>query len=299
MQSRSSFVVIWVRFFFLAAAAWSQVTTANVSAFSLEGKQVLVTGSSGGIGKGIALELARRGAKVIVHYHTRKEQAYELQRTLGDSCLGVVFCDFRVSTEIPSFVSNVLDLCGEQGLDVLINNAGVVNVRAMEDDDDELNLWHETMAINLHAPYQISKLALPTLKKASEGGVIINISSIHGEKSNEYMGAYAASKAALNSITRTMAVEFASHNVRVNALSPGVVPVERSQQAFADPVMREAWEERLPLQRCGLIEEIAQACMPLIENDWITGSVWQIDGGMMARANMPNRSRPPKPDPTC
>jgi glucose 1-dehydrogenase len=124
------------------------------------------------------------------------------------------------------------------------------------------------------------------------GGVIINVSSIHGEKSNEYMGAYAASKAALDSLTRTMAIEFAPHNVRVNAIAPGVVPVERTAQAFQDPAIRGAWEERIPLGRVGTVEQVAQACIPLIENEWITGSILQIDGGMMARANMPVRARP-------
>jgi glucose 1-dehydrogenase len=261
--------------------------------YSIEGKRVLVTGSSGGIGKGIALELGRRGAQVIVHYNMREKEAYATQKELGEQCLGVLHCDFREPDSIPSFMDRVQECCKGQGLDILINNAGVVKKLALEDDDQVLSIWHETLAVNLHAPNLLSKLALPQMKtNTNGGGVIINVSSIHGEKSNEYMGAYAASKSALDSLTRTMAIEFAPHNVRVNAISPGVVPVERTAQAFQDPAIRGAWEERMPLGRVGTVEQVAQACIPLIENEWITGSILQIDGGLMARANLPARARP-------
>ena len=113
------------------------------------------------------------------------------------------------------------------------------------------------------------------------------------------MAAYAASKAALESLTRSMAMEWAAHGVRVNAIAPGVVPVERSRDAFADPEAVENWASRIPLHRLGTVEEIAAACIPLLTNEWITGAVWQIDGGMMARSNMPDRPRPLVPGGVC
>mmetsp|Transcript_10891 Transcript_10891/g.25992 ORF Transcript_10891/g.25992 Transcript_10891/m.25992 type:complete len:125 (-) Transcript_10891:128-502(-) len=88
-----------------------------------------------------------------------------------------------------------------------------------------------------------------------------------------------------------------SMNIRVNNIAPGVVPVERTAAAFSDPATMKSWTDRLPLQRTGTVSEIAHACIPLFENDWITGSTWQIDGGMMSRANMPQRPRPPPPPP--
>jgi NAD(P)-dependent dehydrogenase (short-subunit alcohol dehydrogenase family) len=274
-------------------------------AFSLDGKKALVTGSSGGIGMGIAQALVDRGAQVVLHYNERKTEALEFQQVLGSQkCLGAVHCDFRGPPDtLYKFMNQVDTICGGE-LDILVNNAGVVTKLALEDDTDQLTCWHETLAVNLHAPNLLSKLFVKRwtspfsdalLKSDTTNGVIINVSSIHGQRSNEYMGAYAASKAALDSLTRTMAIEYAPYKVRVNAIAPGVVPVERSQSAFSNPSTMKMWCDRLALQRVGTVPEIAQACIPLIENDWITGSIWQVDGGMMARANMPQRERPVPP----
>lgn len=270
---------------------------------AFQGQRALVTGSSGGIGKAIAVQLANMGAKVILHYNSRKAEAMELRDILGSSCLGVLHCDFRDADTIPAFIDSVKECCCEESgrnndgqgcLEILVNNAGIVNKIALE-DDDELSVWQETMAVNLDAPCLISRLALPLMKNVHDGGVIINVSSIHGEKSNEYMGAYAASKAALDSLTKTMAIEFAPYNVRVNAIAPGVVPVERTASYFENATNMNTWTEKLPLKRVGRVEEIARACLPLIENKWVTGSIWSIDGGMMARANFPVRPRPRRP----
>ncbi|KAL3914767.1 MAG: hypothetical protein SGILL_005964, partial [Bacillariaceae sp.] len=267
--------------------------------------KALVTGSAGGIGKGIAQELVNRGAQVVLHYNERKTEALEFQQQLGaEHCLGAVYCDFRDSPKVVhAFMEEVQGQCDGQ-LDILVNNAGVVTKMALEDDSDDISSWHETMMVNLHAPNLLSKLFVKRWSggggehassddhKSEGGGVIINISSIHGERSNEYMGAYAASKAALDSLTRSMAIEYSTYGVRVNAIAPGVVPVERTQAVFANPDISNSWTERLPLERTGTVEEVAKATIPLIENDWITGTIWQIDGGMMARANMPQRDRP-------
>jgi NAD(P)-dependent dehydrogenase (short-subunit alcohol dehydrogenase family) len=277
-----------------------------IQAFSLDGKKALVTGSSGGIGKGIVQALVDRGAKVVLHYNERKTEALLFQEVLGtQKCLGAVHCDFRGPPDsLYEFMKQVYELCDEE-LDILVNNAGIVTKLALEDDTEELSCWHETLTVNLHTPYLLSNLFVKkltstsfdtSLKTDTTKGVIINVSSIHGQRSNEYMGAYAASKAALDSLTRTMAIEYAPYKVRVNAIAPGVVPVERSQLAFSDPSTRKMWCDRLALQRLGTVQEVAQACIPLIENDWITGSIWQVDGGMMARANMPQRDRPVPPN---
>lgn len=334
--------------------------SSSTYAFSLEGKTALVTGSAGGIGKGIAQILVDRGAKVIIHYNTREQEAIQFASDLGpENCLGVLQCDFTGGYDtMKQFMDDVQMLCRQNHyqtveqacntstsendthsrsllppLDVLVNNAGVVSKLALEDDDDRLSTWHSTMDVNLHAPLFLSKLfagahanyqnglRLATTRSDScdnsddnssggdgnadtnsvggtggggGGGVILHVGSIHGERSNEYMGAYAASKAALESITRTMAIEFAPMNIRVNTIAPGVVPVERTAVAFSDRRTMKSWTDRLPLGRTGTVSEIAHACLPLIENDWITGSVWQVDGGMMSRANMPERPRPPR-----
>jgi glucose 1-dehydrogenase len=257
-----------------------------VNSYSIYGKRVLVTGSSGGIGSSIARRLAKEGAQIYLHYNSRKTGALSTRDVIqkeGGICLGIIQCDFRQDENI----YKLFDILPTP-IDILINNAGVVTKLHM-DDDITLSLWKETLQVNLHAPLLLSKLAKQQMK---DGGVIINVSSIHGEKSVEYMGAYAASKAGLDSITRSLALEWAVDNVRVNTIAPGVVPVERTVEAFQDPVMAENWKKHLPLRRWGTVEEIAEAILSLITIDWVTGTVWTVDGGMMARSNMPQRARP-------
>lgn len=301
----------------IIALVFTVVTVAEgVRAFSLQGKTVLVTGSAGGIGKGIAKLLAEQGAKIIVHYHTREEEAKNFRDELGsETCLGVLHCDFRDISSIPDFFRKAKDLCLDQDsrkLDVLVNNAGAITKFALDSDDDTLTVWRDTMAVNLDAPNLLGKLFTEQFQREGESGsndgdtcaddisgdattkgVILNVGSIHGDRSNEYMGAYAASKAALESLTRTMAIEYAERGIRANLIAPGVVPVERTERFFREhPESVKGWADRIPVGRLGSVEEVAQACLPLIENEWITGTVWQIDGGMMARANMPERPRP-------
>jgi len=189
-------------------------------------------------------------------------------------------------------------LWGGDPLDILVNNAGLITKMASDDDDDTLSSWHETMAVNLHAPLQISRLAYRRMRKSSggNGGVIVNVSSIHGSRSVEWMTAYAASKAALDSLTRGLALEYAVDGVRVNAVAPGIVPVERTVAALSDPAAQELWTPHLPVGRMGTVEEIGEATVQLCVNEWMSGTILTVDGGMMARANMPFRPRPPAPN---
>ena len=201
-------------------------------------------------------------------------------------------------------------------IDILVNNAGIVTKLAMEDDDDVLlSSYHETMAVNLHAPLRLMRLAHRHMKSTApsslmdddgrsnrtrrrrrrQGGVIINNTSVHASRSVEYMTAYAASKAALESLTRGLACEYAPDDIRVNAIAPGVVPVERTAELFSDEGVVDMWTPRIPLGRLGTVEDVAHATLLLVTNEWMTGTVLTVDGGMMARANMPIRPRPPAP----
>eukprot|EP00531_Pseudo-nitzschia_arenysensis_P002343 CAMPEP_0116115294 /NCGR_PEP_ID=MMETSP0329-20121206/432_1 /TAXON_ID=697910 /ORGANISM="Pseudo-nitzschia arenysensis, Strain B593" /LENGTH=306 /DNA_ID=CAMNT_0003608721 /DNA_START=166 /DNA_END=1086 /DNA_ORIENTATION=- len=276
----------------------------STEAFSLNGKAVLVTGSAGGIGKGIAKLLAEHGAKIIVHYHTREEEAKQFEEELGpEQCLGILHCDFRNISSIPAFFERAKDLCANAKLDVLVNNAGAITKAPLDSDDDALTTWRDTIAVNLDAPNLLGKLFAEQFETkdvtcSAEGtittkGIILNVGSIHGDRSNEFMGAYAASKAALESLTRTMAIEYAQRGIRANLIAPGIVPVERTAKFFDEhPETLKGWTDKIPIGRAGSVEEVAKACLPLIENEWITGTIWQIDGGMMSRANMPERQRP-------
>lgn len=311
--------------YLVLVVVWTVPT--STSAYSLAGKRALVTGSSGGIGKAIAIELAvRHGCHVVVHFHERKQGAIATADAItkhGGVCAGIIQADFRDATQIHQMVRHMDETIwpndDDDGWDILVNNAGIVSKLALEDDTDDLTAWHECMAVNLHAPRLLSHLALQRMRRQSKNkngqqrGVILNIGSIHSEKSNEYMAAYASSKAALDSLTRAMALEYAPYGVRVNCLAPGVVPVERTWSAFygdeldgnedinekrphilQPSAMAESWMAHIPLRELGTVEQIAQAAIPLLTNDWLTGTVFQIDGGMMARCNMPPRPRPLK-----
>ena len=242
----------------------------------LRGKTAFITGSSGGIGAGIAKVFAEAGSDVIVHYNSRREGAISTFREINERydnaiankvndnslpgrCIGIIQADFRDPSAVDEMFECMLtNGLSKNRLDILVNNAGIVTKLALEDDDDNLSLWHETMAINLHAPVQLMRLAhkhmTSTVVGSRRGGVIINNTSIHGSRSVEFMTAYAASKAALDSLTRGLACEFAKDGIRVNAIAPGVVPVERTEQAFADPNVTNMWLPHLPLGRLGTVE---------------------------------------------
>ncbi len=279
----------------------------------LSGKTAFITGSSGGIGKAIATTFAAAGADVILHYNLRKDGALSaceeinnvhndaVSRSSGERgdnspgrCLGCIHADFRVAKDVHTMFHSILDdiLEGNRKLDILVNNAGVVTKLAVEDDDDNLSVWHETMSVNLHAPLQLMRLAHGHMKSKG-GGVIINNSSVHGSRSVEWMNAYAASKAALDSLTRGLALEYGPDKVRVNAIAPGVVPVERTEHLFSDQNTVDLWTPHLPIGRLGTVQDIADATLLLATNEWMTGSVLTVDGGMLSRANMPFRPRPP------
>ena len=337
-----------------------------VDAYSLQGKRAIVTGSSGGIGRGIALELTRQGCQVLVHYNTRVDGARETANLINNitnsniayksmtgvdsrtgggeggglrataitrsrataitraratgaasssaattttssyynsqGCAGILQCDFRYASNLERFQRSV-DKIWPDGYDILINNAGIIGKLALEDDDDvddARSHWNDIMAVNLHAPRRLSQWAVPRMNVGRRpggggiGGVIVHVSSIHGETSNEYMGAYAASKAALDSLTKTMAIEYAVHNIRVNAIAPGIVIVERTAETLSDPMSQQPWLDHLLVNRLGSVDDVAQATLPLLTNDWVTGTIWKVDGGITARGNLPKRDRPLK-----
>lgn len=265
-----------------------------VDAFTFVGKKVLVTGSSGGIGAAIAIELAKKGCRVMIHYNTRYNGAVATKKSIIDNggiCDGLIQCDFRNPGNINEMIK-IIDDQWEGEIDILVNNAGLITKLAVEDEDDQFSSWMDTIQVNLNAPYQLSKLAFERMKKQKDGGHIINISSIHGSVSCEYMVAYAASKAALDRMTAGLSNEWARAGVRVNAVAPGIVPVERTENVLKTKSSQDLWLPHLPVGRMGTVEECAHAVVYLCENEWTSGSVITLDGGMIARINMPFRPRP-------
>lgn len=267
----------------------------SLTSKKLDGKNVFVTGASGGIGASIAKRMAENGANVCVHYFSRREGAIntmEAIRSSNGKCEGIVKCDFRNPKDIDEMWENVISQRWNDKIDILVNNAGIVTKMAVEDDDN-LNGYHETMAVNLHAPLQLSKLAYQCMKKRGGGNIVMN-TSIHGTVSVEYMTAYAMSKAALDSLTKGLSNEWAGDGIRVNAVAPGIVPVERTRQVLDTPESQELWSKHLPVGRMGHVDDIADAVVYICQAEWMSGTIMTLDGGMIARSNMPFRARPPK-----
>ena len=246
-------------------------------------KRILVTGSSSGIGAGIARSFAKYNAKLILHYNNNYNGVIE---TKNEVCrLGskaeIIQCDFRKEELAGDFFEEAVGYF--DGVDILINNAGVVTKKNILDTDIEV--WKETLSINLNFPFILSKLFASRLIKKGEVGTILHISSIHGVQTRENLCAYASSKAALNTLTKIQSIEWAEHKIRVNAIAPGIVEVERNKDVLEED--KDLWLPKILLKRYGTTNEIGELAVYLSSNlaAWITGQVFTIDGGTTARGN--------------
>jgi len=253
-------------------------------------KNYLVTGASGGIGASVAKALAKEGANVGLHYNKRKEFAKMTLKevALFNNRVKLYQADFRIKAEIKELIEAFIDDFGT--IDGLISNAGIVFKASIEDTSEEA--WEDVMSVNLNAPSFLSRLFLPYLKASR--GVIIHTTSIHAEHQTEYLSAYASSKAGLRSLMKSQALEWAKYGIRVNAIAPGVVPVERTQSYFEQSENQALWLKHIPINRLGKVEDIAEIILFLCSDkaSWITGQTFTVDGGLTARSNYPVRPVP-------
>lgn len=243
----------------------------------LKGKVALVTGAAGGIGEAICTALARSGAAVLIHYCHSEAPAKALLDKLrqeGHSCM-LYRVDIR-STEAAQAMVNAL--IAEYGkIDILVNNAGITRdqllMRMSEADFDEV------IATNLKGSWNMIKAASYAMSKARYGK-IINISSVAGIAGTPGQSNYAASKAGIIGLTKSVAREFARRNITCNAIAPGFI--ETKMSAALPEAVREKYLEQIPLARFGRPEEIAALVLYLAsdEANYITGQVLQIDGGL-------------------
>jgi len=235
---------------------------------SLDGKVALVTGGSRGIGRAIALELGRAGAKVVLSYRTGREEAQEVAAEIGGRA-------FEADVSDAASAKALVDEAGD--LDVLVNNAGVTRdgVLARMSDDD----WREVIDTNLSSVFYTCRAAArPMMKK--RGGSIVNISSIVGVHGNFGQTNYAASKAGIIGFTKSLARELGSRGVRVNAVAPGYVDT-RLTDVLPDE-LKTAMLDNTPLGRLGEPEDVARAVRFLCSDEasFITGEVLLVDGGL-------------------
>jgi NAD(P)-dependent dehydrogenase (short-subunit alcohol dehydrogenase family) len=252
----------------------------------LEGKCAVVTGSAMGLGKCIACLFAREGAAVVcvdIKSDPNEEVAQRIRATGGRA--------FSVVGDV-SDASDV-ELIGRQidqhlgRIDVLVNNAGIIPSRETVVDTTEED-WDRSLQVNVKSVFLVSRMAIARMLKHG-GGSIINMSSIAGLVGLPVRPAYCASKAAVASLSRQMAVDFGPHNIRVNAINPSFVITEINRAMFERMKQEnEQWEkmrEQHPLRRLGEPEDVAYAAVYLAsdESRWVTGISLPVDGGYTAR----------------
>jgi len=247
-------------------------------AFDFKGKTVLVTGASRGIGRAIAIAFAKGGASLALNYAGNAAAANEalaLVQQAGAPKAKLYQFDVADPAACTAAVEGVVADFG--GLHVLVNNAGIALdqlVMRLKDED-----WNRTIQVNLTGNFNLIRAVSRPMMKA-RGGAIVNVTSVIGEMGNAGQAAYAAAKAGQIGLTKSVARELASRNIRVNAVAPGYV--ETDMTAGLPEAAKSKMMEMIPLARLGAAEDVANAVAFLASDQasYVTGEVLRVNGGM-------------------
>lgn len=244
----------------------------------LEGKNVIITGASRGIGRGVATVFAKNGANIAFTYLSSTEKAKSLENEL--TCFGVKAKGYK--SDASNFISaqdlskSVIEDFGS--IDVLVNNAGITkDSLLMRMTENDFNL---VMQINMNSVFNMTKAVIKPMMKAKMGS-IINMSSVVGVKGNAGQTNYSASKAGIIGFTKSTALELGSRNIRCNAIAPGFIETEMTESLEDEAINN--WRNQIPLKRGGEPEDIANVSMFLASNlsSYVTGQVINVCGGML------------------
>jgi len=251
----------------------------------LKDKVAIVTGAASGIGRAIAKAYGDEGAKVVVS-DIRKEPreggtpTHEMIKENGGEAI-FIETDVSSEEEVDGLINETKNKYGK--IDILVNNAGIFHQQKIHESDTEK--WKDLIDVNLNGVYLTTKKVISHMLENDIEGKIVNISSIAGSVGYASSPAYCASKGALTNLTRELAVDYAGEGINVNAISPGVIKTEMTDQFTSDPEMKAFMEQNTPYKRLGEPEDIANAAVFLAsdESDFINGEDIRVDGGWTAR----------------
>jgi glucose 1-dehydrogenase len=246
----------------------------------LEGKTALITGSSRGIGRGIAVRFAQEGANIVINYvglpQSAEEALAEVQAA-GARAIAVR-ADVSSTSAVAALVDESVNAFG--ALDILVNNAGIENHAPFWEIAEED--YDKVMAVNIKGAFFAAQAFTRHLKSAGRPGRIINISSVHEDIAFPNFAAYAASKGAMRMMARTLAVELGPLNITVNNIAPGAIETPINRVLLNDPIKLSALLKQIPLARLGQPGDVAGLAVFLASDDaaYVTGATFYVDGGL-------------------
>lgn len=251
-----------------------------LDAFSLQGKVAMVTGCDTGLGQGMALGLAQAGCDIVGVNVVEPTETAEKVRALGRTFVSLT-ADLRDQAVIPDLVAQAVASCSH--IDILVNNAGII--RRQDAIDFSERDWDDVMNLNIKSVFFLSQAVARQFIAQGQGGKIINIASMLSFQGGIRVPSYTASKSAVMGVTRLLANEWAKHGINVNAIAPGYMATNNTQQLRSDESRNKEILERIPANRWGLPQDLMGPVVFLSSpaSDYINGYTLAVDGGWLAR----------------